>query len=184
VHRQAARSVAHIDIRARPPQRRTADMPWPTYPAVLRTAPAHEEGGVRLFSVDTLEFRAGTDGGLRAVTLVEGFRDETKRFRPAGATTALPAQLALIALGFTGPEHGDLLAQRHIGLDEHGNLVRNEDFMSTEEGVFVAGDMGRGQSLIVWAIAEGRAAAAAVDGYLTSRDLLPRPIRPDHARIG
>ena len=107
-----------------------------------------------------------------------------RRFRPAGATTVLPAQLALIALGFTGPEHSDLLAQLHIGLDERGDLVRNEDFMSTEEGVFVAGDMGRGQSLIVWAIAEGRAAAAAVGAYLTSRDLLPRPIRPDHAPIG
>jgi glutamate synthase (NADPH/NADH) small chain len=158
-------------------------MPWPTYPAVLRTSPAHEEGGARLFSVDTLEFRGGPDGELQAITLVEGFRDEAKRFHPSGSTTVVPAQLALVALGFTGPEQGSLLAQLGVGLDEHGTVVRDEDFMSTEEGVFVAGDVGRGQSLIVWAIAEGRAAAAAVDAYLTGRDLLPRPIRPDRVPI-
>ncbi|MFC5948735.1 glutamate synthase subunit beta [Pseudonocardia lutea] len=178
VHRQAARSVAHVDIRPRPPQRRTADMPWPTYPSVLRTSPAHEEGGVRLFSVDTVEFHGDADGGLRAVTLVEGFRDETKHFHPAGPTTEVPAQLALIALGFTGAERGALLAQLHLELDAHGTVARDDDFMSCEDGVFVAGDMGRGQSLIVWAIAEGRAAAAAVDAYLTGRDVLPRPIEP------
>jgi glutamate synthase (NADPH/NADH) small chain len=178
VHRQAARSVAHVDIRPRPPQRRTADMPWPTYPSVLRTSPAHEEGGVRLFSVDTVEFHGDADGGLRAVTLVEGFRDETKHFHPAGPTTEVPAQLALIALGFTGAERGALLAQLHLELDAHGTVARDDDFMSCEDGVFVAGDMGRGQSLIVWAIVEGRAAAAAVDAYLTGRDVLPRPIEP------
>jgi glutamate synthase (NADPH/NADH) small chain len=184
VHRQRARSVAHIDIRPRPPLRRTDDMPWPTYPAILRTAPAHEEGGDRLFSLNTLAFRGDADGRLQSVTLAEGLRDEAKRFhaRP-GAVAEIPAGLALIALGFAGPERGRLLVDLHLALDEHGNLARDANFMTREDGVFVAGDMGRGQSLVVWAIAEGRAAAAAVDTYLTGRDFLPRPIRPSDQPI-
>jgi glutamate synthase (NADPH/NADH) small chain len=179
VHRQRARSVAHLDVRPRPPQQRTEDMPWPTYPATYRTSPAHEEGGVRLFSVGTLEFLGDASGRLQAIRIAKGFRDEEKRFHPAAGTAdEIPTQLALLALGFLGPERSRLLADLRVELDERGNVARDEDFMTSVEGVFVAGDMGRGQSLIVWAIAEGRAAAAGVDAYLTGRDLLPRPIRP------
>jgi glutamate synthase (NADPH/NADH) small chain len=178
-HRQGARSVAHLDIRPRPPEQRTQDMPWPTYPAIYRTSPAHEEGGARLFSVETLEFLGDADGRLRAIKIVEGFRDEAKRFHASAAAEAeVPAQLALLALGFLGPERSRLLTDLGAELDECGNVGRDENFMSSVEGVFVAGDMGRGQSLIVWAIAEGRAAAACVDVYLTGRDVLPCPIRP------
>ncbi|GEL20432.1 glutamate synthase subunit beta [Pseudonocardia asaccharolytica] len=178
-HRQRMRSVAHLDIRPRPPARRTEEMPWPTHPAIYRTSPAHEEGGARLFAVDTLEFHGDAQGGLRAITITEGYRDENKRFHPRiGAVEEIPAQLALLALGFLGPERGRLLADVGVDLDERGNVGRDEHFMTNVEGVFVAGDMGRGQSLIVWAIAEGRAAAAGVDAYLTGRDLLPRPILP------
>jgi glutamate synthase (NADPH/NADH) small chain len=179
VHRQGARSVVHLDIRPRPPEQRTVDMPWPTYPAIYRTSPAHEEGGARLFSMDTLEFLGDENGRLRAIKIVDGFRDENKEFHPAAETPeVIPAQLALLALGFLGPERSRLLADLGGGLDDHGNVARDQNFMSNVEGAFVAGDMGRGQSLIVWAIAEGRAAAACADSYLTGRDVLPRPIEP------
>jgi glutamate synthase (NADPH/NADH) small chain len=179
VHRQGARSVVHLDIRPRPPEERTADMPWPTYPATYRTSPAHEEGGTRLFSMDTLEFLGDESGELRALAIAEGFRDQNKTFHwAADEPEVIPAQLALIALGFLGPERGRLVADLGVSLDRHGNVERDRNFMSSVEGVFVAGDMGRGQSLIVWAIAEGRAAAAGVDRYLTARDVLPRPIEP------
>ncbi|GAA3079629.1 glutamate synthase subunit beta [Pseudonocardia yunnanensis] len=179
VHRQRARSVVHIDIRPRPPEQRTVNMPWPTYPAIYRTSPAHEEGGARLFSMDTLEFVGDKKGRLQAIKIVEGFRDENKRFYPTTASaTEIPVQLALLALGFLGPERGRLLTDLGVEFDECGNVSRDENFMSSVEGAFVAGDMGRGQSLIVWAIAEGRAAAACVDKYLTGRDVLPCPIEP------
>jgi glutamate synthase (NADPH/NADH) small chain len=179
VHRQRARSVVHLDIRPRPPEQRTSDMPWPTYPAIYRTPPAHEEGGARLFGMDTLEFLGDETGRLRAIKIVEGVRDENKRFQPtAEAPEEIPAQLALIALGFLGPERSRLITDLGVELDQHGNVARDENFMSTVEGTFVAGDAGRGQSLIVWAIAEGRAVAACVDEYLTGRDILPRPIAP------
>jgi glutamate synthase (NADPH/NADH) small chain len=181
-HRQRARSVAHLDIRPRPPDRRTPDMPWPTYPPIHRTSPAHEEGGVRCFAVDTVEF-VGDGGRLRAVTVVDGVRDASRRFRPTSAARQIPAQLALLALGFLGPERGALLADLGADIDERGTVTRDDRFMSSVDGVFVAGDMGRGQSLVVWAIAEGRAAAAEVDTYLTGRDLLPRPIGPTDGPI-
>ena len=183
-HRQRARSVTHVDIRPRPPERRTQDMPWPTYPAIYRSSAAHEEGGTRLFSVDTIEFLGDGQGRLRAIHVAEGFRDDHQQFHRAGAVTQLPAQLALIALGFRGPEHGRLLAELGVALDERGTVARDERFMTSVEGVFAAGDIGRGQSLVVWAIAEGRAAAAGVDAYLTGRDLLPRPIRPTDVPLG
>ena len=183
-HRQRARSVTHVDIRPRPPERRTQDMPWPTYPAIYRSSAAHEEGGTRLFSVDTIEFLGDGQGRLRAIHVADGFRDDHQQFHRAGAVTLLPAQLALIALGFRGPEHGRLLAELGVALDERGTVARDERFMTSVEGVFAAGDIGRGQSLVVWAIAEGRAAAAGVDAYLTGRDLLPCPIRPTDVPLG
>jgi len=183
-HRQRARSVTHIDIRCRPPQQRSQDMPWPTYPVIYRTSCAHEEGGTRLFSVDTIEFLGDGEGRLRAIHVADGFRDDHKQFHRANVVTQLPAQLALLALGFLGPEHGGLLAELGVALDDRGTVARNEHFMTSVKGVFAAGDVGRGQSLVVWAIAEGRAAAAGVDAYLTGRDLLPCPIRPTDGPIG
>ncbi len=178
-HRQGARSVTQLEIMPTPPEKRTEGMPWPTYPMVYRVSSAHEEGGERLFSVNTTEFVAGSDGKLAALRLVEVTRDETGRFVPVeGTEKELPAQLVLLAMGFVGPEKGKLLTDLGVELDQRGNVARDADFMTSVDGVFSAGDMGRGQSLIVWAIAEGRAAAAGVDAYLTGRDVLPRPIAP------
>ncbi|MGH3615252.1 MAG: glutamate synthase subunit beta [Pseudonocardia sp.] len=178
-HRQGAASVTQLEIMPTPPEHRTDGMPWPTYPMVYRVSSAHEEGGDRLFSVNTTEFVADADGKLRALRLVEVTRDENGRFVPVeGTEQELECQLVLLAMGFVGPEKGKLLAELGVELDGRGNVARDEDFMTTVEGVFAAGDMGRGQSLVVWAIAEGRAAAAGVDAYLTGRDVLPRPIAP------
>jgi glutamate synthase (NADPH/NADH) small chain len=178
-HRQGARSVTQLEIMPTPPEKRTEGMPWPTYPMVYRVSSAHEEGGERLFSVNTTEFVADEDGKLRALRIVEVTRDEDGRFVPIeGTEKELPAQLVLLAMGFVGPEKGKLLADLGVELDQRGNVARDDNFMTSVDGVFSAGDMGRGQSLIVWAIAEGRAAAAGVDGYLTARNVLPRPIAP------
>ncbi|MEJ3652776.1 glutamate synthase subunit beta [Actinomycetes bacterium KLBMP 9759] len=178
-HRQGAASVTQLEIMPTPPEKRTAGMPWPTYPMVYRVSSAHEEGGERLFSVNTTEFVADADGKLAALRIVEVIRDEDGRFVPVeGTEQELPAQLVLLAMGFVGPEKGKLLTDLGVELDARGNVARNSEFMTSVEGVFSAGDMGRGQSLIVWAIAEGRAAAAGVDAYLTGRDVLPKPIAP------
>jgi glutamate synthase (NADPH/NADH) small chain len=178
-HRQGAASVTQLEIMPTPPEKRTAGMPWPTYPMVYRVASAHEEGGERLYSVNTTEFVADDDGKLAAIRIVEVRRDENGRFVPIeGTEQELPAQLVLLAMGFVGPEKGKLLSDLGVELDQRGNVARDANFMTSVDGVFSAGDMGRGQSLIVWAIAEGRAAAAGVDAYLTGRDILPRPIAP------
>jgi glutamate synthase (NADPH) small chain len=178
-HRQGAASVTQLEIMPTPPEKRTENMPWPTYPMVYRVSSAHEEGGERLFSVNTTEFVADSDGKLEALRLAEVTRDESGRFVPVeGTEQELPAQLVLLAMGFVGPEKGPLLTDLGVELDQRGNVARDGNFMTSVEGVFTAGDMGRGQSLIVWAIAEGRAAAAGVDAYLTGRDVLPRPIAP------
>ena len=178
-HRQGAASVTQLEIMATPPERRTAGMPWPTYPMIYRVTSAHEEGGDRLYAVNTTEFVADDEGRLAALRLVEVSRDASGRFVPVeGTERELPCQLVLLAMGFVGPEKGALLADLGVDLDERGNVARDRSFMTNVEGVFSAGDMGRGQSLIVWAIAEGRSAAAGVDAYLTGRDVLPRPIDP------
>ncbi|MDQ4116557.1 MAG: glutamate synthase subunit beta [Actinomycetota bacterium] len=177
-HRQGARSVTQLEIMPTPPEHRTDGMPWPTYPMVYRVSSAHEEGGERLFSVNTTEFVKDADGRLAGLKIVEVRRGDSG-FEPVeGTERELPAQLVLLAMGFVGPEKGALLSDLAVDLDERGNVARDENYMSSADGVFVAGDMGRGQSLIVWAIAEGRAAAAGVDRYLTGRDVLPRPIEP------
>ena len=178
-HRQGAASVTQLEIMPTPPEKRTEGMPWPTYPMVYRVSSAHEEGGERLYSVNTTEFVADEDGKLAAIRIVEVSRDAQGRFVPVeGTERELPAQLVLLAMGFVGPEKGKLLSDLGVELDERGNVARDQEFMTSVEGVFSAGDMGRGQSLIVWAIAEGRAAAAGVDAYLTGRTVLPRPINP------
>jgi glutamate synthase (NADPH) small chain len=178
-HRQGAASITQLEIMPTPPEKRTEGMPWPTYPMVYRVSSAHEEGGERLYSVNTTEFVADDEGRLAGLKLVEVTRNPEGRFVPVeGTERELPAQLVLLAMGFVGPEKGKLLSDLGVELDERSNVARDQAFMTNVEGVFSAGDMGRGQSLIVWAIAEGRAAAAGVDAYLTGRDLLPRPINP------
>jgi glutamate synthase (NADPH) small chain len=178
-HRQGAASVTQLEIMPTPPEKRTEGMPWPTYPMVYRVASAHEEGGERLYAVNTVEFTGDECGNVATQRLVEVTRDENGRFVAIeGTEKEIAAQLVLLAMGFVGPEKGPLLEGLGVELDARGNVARDENFMTSVPGVFTAGDMGRGQSLIVWAISEGRAAAAGVDEYLTGRTVLPRPIAP------
>jgi glutamate synthase (NADPH/NADH) small chain len=176
--RQGAKSVTQLEIMPHPPQDRPSTQPWPTYPMTYRVSSAHEEGGERVYAVSTEEFLDDGDGHVRALRLVEvEFKDG--RFTPVeGSERDLPAQLVLLAMGFTGPEQGPLLEQLAVDLDGRGNVARDEGYMSSVPGVFVAGDAGRGQSLIVWAIAEGRSCAAAVDEWLSGSTTLPTAIPP------
>ncbi|WP_028933203.1 glutamate synthase subunit beta [Pseudonocardia spinosispora] len=177
-HRQGAASVTQLEIMPTPPQTRSDRNPWPTYPTLYRITSAHEEGGDRLFAVSTQEFLGDEEGQVRALRLSEVVF-ENGRFEPVpDSEQDLPCDLALLAMGFVGPEKSKLLEGLGVDYDERGNVARDDAFTSTVPGVFVAGDMGRGQSLIVWAIAEGRAAAAGLDKYLTGRDVLPAPIAP------
>ncbi|HVW43438.1 MAG TPA: glutamate synthase subunit beta [Amycolatopsis sp.] len=177
-HRQGAASVTQLEIMPRPPESRSGAHPWPTYPMIYRVSSAHEEGGERLYAVNTQEFVADDSGKLRALRLVD-VRNEDGRFVPVeGTERELPAQLVLLAMGFVGPQREGLVEDLGVELDQRGNVARDRNFKTSVDNVFVAGDMGRGQSLIVWAIAEGRSAAAAVDTHLMSRDLLPTPIAP------
>jgi glutamate synthase (NADPH/NADH) small chain len=174
--RQGARSITQLEIMPQPPQERPDATPWPTWPLIYRTSSAHEEGGERLFSVNTQRFV-----GSSAVEGLELVDVEMKdgRFEPVeGTTRVLPAQLVLLAMGFTGPQRTGLLEALGVELDGRGNVARDEHWATSVPGVFVAGDMGRGQSLIVWAIAEGRSAAAAVDRHLCGESLLPAPVTP------
>ncbi|HYJ75318.1 MAG TPA: glutamate synthase subunit beta [Kineosporiaceae bacterium] len=177
-HRQGARSVTQLEIMPRPSDERPSAQPWPTYPMVYRVSSAHEEGGDRMYSVSTQAFLGDDEDRVRALKLVEvEFVDG--RFTPVeGSEREIPTQLVLLAMGFVGPERGPLLTQLGVDLDQRGNVRRDEDYMSSVPGVFVAGDAGRGQSLIVWAIAEGRSCAAGVDRWLTGGTVLPAPIAP------
>ncbi|MFQ1001108.1 glutamate synthase subunit beta [Modestobacter sp. SSW1-42] len=176
--RQGAATVAQLDYKPAPAGSRPQDNPWPTYEMILRVSPAHEEGGDRLFAVNTERFLGDEDGHVRALEVVEVEVVDGKRQPKPGSTRELPADLVLLALGYTGPETTGLVEQLGCGVDERGRVARDDEYMSTVPGVFVAGDMGRGQSLIVWAIAEGRAAAGAVDNWLTGNSMLPRPVTP------
>jgi len=177
-HRQGAASVTQLEIMPIPPEHRSDGQPWPTYPNVYRVSSAHEEGGERLYSVSTQEFVGDDEGHVRGLRLAE-VSFEGGRFSPVPDTElVIPCDLVLLAMGFVGPEKGKLLDGLGVEYDARGNVARDESFMTNVPGVFSAGDMGRGQSLIVWAIAEGRAAAAGVDRYLTGRDVLPAPIAP------
>ena len=179
-HRQGAASVHQFEIMPRPGADRDPATPWPTYPSMFRVSSAHEEGGERVFAVNTERF-LGADGvvtGLRAHEVVmSGGRFE----KVEGSDFELAADLVLLAMGFVGPEQGGLLSELGVELTDRGNVARDADFQSSVPGVFVAGDIGRGQSLIVWAIAEGRAAAAGADRYLMGHTALPAPIAPTAA---
>ena len=178
-HRQGAASVTQLEILPQPPDQRAAGNPWPQFSMVMRTTSAHEEGGQRKYSVNTECFLGDAAGNVRAllcheVTMVEG------RFEKVpGSEFEQPADLVFLAMGFVGPEKAPWLTQLGVQLDARGNIERDDRFMSSVEGVFVAGDAGRGQSLIVWAIAEGRSCAAGVDRWLMGDTSLPAPIRPN-----
>ncbi|WP_372733421.1 glutamate synthase subunit beta [Nocardioides sp.] len=176
--RQGAASITQLEIMPEPPLARPEGQPWPTYPMTFRVSSAHEEAGERLFSISTKEFLGDADGNVRALLLVDvEFKDG--RFQEIeGSERELPADLVLFAMGFVGPEKPGLVEQLGVDLDERGNVARDAAYQTSTPAVFVAGDAGRGQSLIVWAIAEGRACASAVDEFLTGSTTLPYPIAP------
>ncbi len=180
-HRQGAASVHQFEIMPRPPEHRAEETPWPTWPLMYRTSSAHEEGGEREYAINTEEF-VGEDGrvaALRTHRVEAKVVDGRMTFdKVEGTEREFAADLVLLAMGFTGPERSPMLDQFGVELDPRGNVARDDTWSTNVPGVFVAGDMGRGQSLIVWAIAEGRAAAAAVDLHLMGETLLPSPVRP------
>lgn len=181
-HRHGALSVTNLAIGTQPPAERPDSQPWPTTPTLFEVSSAHEEGGERVYLASTVEFLSNEAGEVRAIRVAETEYLDGRRVPKAGTEREIPADLVLLALGFTGPEANDLDAQLELPFDGRGNVVRDEMYETSEQGVFVAGDAGRGQSLIVWAIAEGRAAASAVDRYLEGETQLPFPVKPtDHA---
>ena len=176
--RQGAASVTQLEILPRPTEERPSNQPWPTYPMIYRVSSAHEEAGERLFAVSTEEFIGDGVGSVKALKLVETEFINGKFEKVEGSEREIPADLVFLAMGFLGPEKSELITQLDVQLDQRGNVMRDEKFATSEEGIFVCGDAGRGQSLIVWAIAEGRSAAAAVDEFLLGETGLPAPILP------
>ncbi len=177
-HRQGALSVTNLAIGRRPGDTRSADEPWPMDPRVFEVSTSHEEGGERRFLASTLEYLANDAGEVRAVRVAETAYVDGRRVPKPGTDEELPADLVLIAMGFTGPERDTIEAQLEASFTDDGAVSRGDDYATETPGVFVAGDAGRGQSLIVWAIAEGRAAAARVDEYLMGETALPAPVQP------
>ncbi len=176
--RQGAKSVRQLDIHVAPPATRDPSTPWPVYPLMMRTSAAHEEGGERIFGVNSTTFQGTEDGAVAGIHLVEGTRVPGGFIPTDGTDDFIKADLVLIALGFTGPEQPGLLEGLGVRITQRGVIERDSTYMTSVDGVFVAGDAGRGQSLIVWAIAEGRSAAAAVDRYLMGSSVLPDPVHP------
>ena len=177
-HRQGAASVHQFEIMPCPPNERSAGNPWPTFPMTLKTTSAHEEGGERVYSVNTDRFLGDKDGNLRALAAHEVQMVDGRFKKLEGTDFELAADLVFLAMGFTGPEQGGLLEQLDVELDEGANVARDDNFATNKTNVWVCGDMGRGQSLIVWAIAEGRSCAAAVDASLTGSTSLISPVSP------
>jgi glutamate synthase (NADPH/NADH) small chain len=171
-HRQGARSVHQFELLPRPPEARADDNPWPQWPRIFRSSAAHEEGGERLFSISTERFVDDGTGRVRALETIGVDVSRSGVTRIPGTERSIDADLVLLAMGFVGPDRGGLIAELGVRLTERGNVWRDERWMTSEEGVFAAGDMQRGQSLIVWAIADGRHAAAAVDTYLMGESSL------------
>lgn len=174
--RQGAASITQLEIMSRPPDERASSNPWPQWSLVYRTSSAHEEGGNRIFSVNTERFVPDEHGNVKSLVLSEVQITNGKFEAVADSERELPCELVLLALGFVGPEKASWIDQLGVTKDERGNIARDELFQTNVRGVFVAGDMGRGQSLIVWAIAEGRATASAVDKFLMGSTTLPAPI--------
>ncbi|MFB2583895.1 glutamate synthase subunit beta [Herbiconiux liukaitaii] len=182
-HRQGALSVTNLAIGIQPPAERPEHQPWPMFPTLFEVSSAHEEGGERKFLASTVEFLHNDSGEVRAIRVAETEYLDGRRVPKAGTEHEIQADLVLLALGFTGAEADQLDGQLGTRFDQRGNLERDGDYQTTAPGVFVAGDAGRGQSLIVWAIAEGRAAASAVDRYLEGTTDLPFPVRPTDRAI-
>jgi len=182
-HRQGAKSVTQLDYNAEPPEQRDESRsPWPTWPMVLRTSPAHAEGGARRYEVAVQRFRGDEKGNLVAMEIaevkVERDAQGRRHITPVGESIEVPCELALLAIGFEGVEHMALLDGLGLTLNRRGALACGSDWQTDAPGVFVCGDAHRGASLIVWAIAEGRSAAHAVDGYLMGESDLPEPVKP------
>jgi glutamate synthase (NADPH/NADH) small chain len=178
--------VTQIDINPLPGGERPADQPWPTYPKVYRVSTSHEEGGERVYASSTVEFLSDGSAGEGQIThlRLENVDRSSGRAVPIeGTERVVPAQLVLLALGFTGVPRNGLVEQLGLDVDERGRVTRDETFATSVPGVFVAGDAGRGQSLIVWAIAEGRSAASAVDAFLRGDTDLPAPILPSTVSV-
>ena len=176
--RQGAASVTQIEIMPRPSDERPDSQPWPTYPMTYRVSSAHEESGERLYSISTEEFIGDSDGQLTALKIVETKYVDGKFEKIPGTSKNLPADMVLLAMGFTGPEKNELVNALELKLDPRGNIARDNSYRTNVDSVYICGDAGRGQSLIVWAIAEGRSAASAVDADLMGHTQLPSPIEP------
>jgi glutamate synthase (NADPH) small chain len=175
VHRQKPISVHQFEIMPKPPEERSPQTPWPLWPMQLRTEGAHEEGGVRDWSIATSKFTGDESGNVRQLHAVRV--GPPPKFDPvAGTEFTMDADLVLIAMGFLGPVRNGMIEQLGVQLDNRGNVATDQNYMSSVPGVFAAGDMRRGQSLVVWAISEGRKAAACVDSYLKAPAL--RPVVP------
>ncbi|MGV9192984.1 glutamate synthase subunit beta [Microbacterium sp. MC2] len=183
-HRHGALSVTNLAIGVRPPDERPEHQPWPMAPQVFEVQSAHEEGGERAYLASTVAFLDNGSGEVRALRVAETEYVDGRRVPKPGTEREIPADLVLIAMGFTGPERDALDDQLGVSFTDRGALARDDQYATTLPGLFVAGDAGRGQSLIVWAIAEGRAAAAAIDGYLMGETTLPAPVRPRDVAIG
>jgi glutamate synthase (NADPH/NADH) small chain len=181
VHRQGARSVYQLEVMPIPPETRAQSNPWPTWPQIFRVSTAHEEGGERLFSVSTQRFVGDKKGRVRALQAnkVEMVRKDGRLEFVAVPESdfEIKTDLVLLAMGFTGAERGPLLGDLGVTVTPRGNVGRDQNWMTNVPGVFTAGDMQRGQSLIVWAIAEGRSAARAIDQYLMGESQLPAPLQ-------
>ncbi|MEE3140034.1 MAG: glutamate synthase subunit beta [Actinomycetota bacterium] len=177
-HRQGAASVHQFEIMPCPPDERSVGNPWPTFPMTFKITSAHEEGGERVYSVNTDKFLGDADGKLRALAAHEVQMVDGRFEKVADTDFEVEADMVLLAMGFTGPESGGLIEQLGVDLDERSNVARDDNFATNVDRVWVCGDMGRGQSLIVWAIAEGRSCASAVDASLTGSTSLMSPITP------
>ncbi len=186
-HRQGAASVVQLEILPEPPRERGAEHPWPLWPIVLRTSAAHEEGGTRRWSVTPTELVGDASGRVRALRGSEvtvSVENGRASIQPVpGAGFELPCDLVLLAMGFLGPDPRGVVAELGLELDPRGTLAVGPDWQTSAEGVFACGDAARGQSLVVWAIAEGRSAAAAVDRWLMGTTALPAPLVPGQTAL-
>ena len=180
--RQGATSVTTLAIGKQPPTERASNQPWPTSPTLFEVSSAHEEFGERSYLASTVEF-VGENGKLTGLKVAETEFVDGKRVPKPGTEVIIPAELLLLSLGFTGPKEEIAFEQQQIDRDANSNFDRKDNYETSVDGVFVAGDAGRGASLIVWAIAEGRAAAAAIDEYLEGKTSLPKPVKPNERGI-
>ncbi|MHB1852830.1 MAG: FAD-dependent oxidoreductase, partial [Acidimicrobiales bacterium] len=186
-HRQGAASVVQLEILPEPPHERGAEHPWPLWPVILRTSAAHEEGGARRWSVTPTELVGDASGRVRALRgseVLVSVEDGRTRVQPVpGAGFELPCDLVLLAMGFLGPAPRGAVGELGLALDPRGTVAVGPDWQTRVEGVFACGDAARGQSLVVWAIAEGRSAAAAVDRWLMGTTALPAPLVPGQTAL-